>query len=295
MGLTMLLCGLLGLATAAPSRTPMATDLILPARKASTWSRARFTIGLVDLRYVGRMGEEAAVRRRLLGFARDRGLPVLGAEATGPDRSVEARFVLLGELRPVGSGSARMTWQLVDRRDGATTFEASTTVPLGEGRRPVVEGFDRLVRSPEFARALVLARRRVRTAQGPIQVRRCLTPGTHGRGKVGRGSASGAAVVISPDGFAWAAAHALPLPPKPIEIRTTTGTWAARWVAASAELDVALLALPTGADTPCAAIADHIPRAREPALAWHPRQGRVRTRILGFRLHERPGTIVVEQ
>ena len=99
---------------------------------------------------------------------------------------------------------------------------------------------------------------------------------------------------MSPDGYAWASASAIPVPPAPIEVRIASGRWEAHWVRASADLDVALLTLPTGPDTPCAAMADHLPRAREAAVAWHPRQGRQRTRILGFRLHEQPGTLVVE-
>ncbi len=275
-------------ASLAPA-VPTSGPAISPTVAARAANPAPFTLGIVDLRNVGRTGEEEALRQRLIAYARTRGLPVLGAESSGPDRTVEARFVLLGEL--LTGTSAVVTWQLVDRRDDTTVFEASTPVA---GPRPVERGFDRLIRSPSFDRALTSAASRARSARGLVQLRRCLTPGTHGRGRVGHGAKAGAAVVVSPDGFAWAAAHSLPLPPAPIEVRTATGTWSAQWVAASADLDVALLALPTGPETPCAALADHIPRAREPALTWHPQSGRQRTRILGFRLHERPGTIVVE-
>jgi len=266
----------------------------LPTIPAARLQRAPFTVGLIDLRHLGRTGEEAEVRRALLDHLRARGLPVRGGETREPDRSVEARFVLLGEIAPSSEGMATVRWQLVDRRDEATTFEATTQVAAGSTRRPLVDAIDRLARSSAFARALVAAAARAARSRSEFVLRRCLTPGTEGRARVGRGPMSGAAVVVSPDGYAWASARSIPVPPAPIEVRTTTGSWPARWLGASAELDVALLALPTGSETPCSAVADHLPRARETALAWHPRQGRRHTRILGFRLHEQPGTIVVE-
>ncbi|MEN0067394.1 MAG: hypothetical protein AAGA48_35010 [Myxococcota bacterium] len=281
-----------------PTRTPdvrtrRATSAVVPPAR---WEPVRFTLAEIDLRHAGLTGQEGPTRRRLLHDLRSRGLPVLGAEASGPDRTVEARFVLLGEVRRASDATATVRWQLVDRRDGVVTFEARTPVPQVPDRplAPLEQGLQRLVASAAFDRALLIAKRRQQASDGPFVLRRCLTPGTHGRARVGRGGRAGAAVVVSPDGFVWAAAHAIPVPPAPIVVRTASGTTEARWLAASAELDVAMLAVPTGPQTPCTEVATQIPRAREPALGWHPRQGRVRTRLLGFRLHETPRTLVIE-
>lgn len=280
-------------AASAAEGPPSTTELAVVA--PPRWAVAPFTLAELDLRGLGPAEIIDGHRRVLLDRLRQRGWPVRGAETRGPDRTVEARFVLYGELRR--KPAPRMVWQLVDRRDEVVQFEA--IVPLAPiedaaGLEPVAAALDGLVDHAGFTRALMTARHIERASTGPFTVRRCKTPGTHGRGRVGRGARAGAAVVISPDGLVWAAAHAVPVPPTPIEVKTAGGTSQARWIAASADLDVALLALPTGTDTPCVALADHLPRAREPALGWHPRQGRTKTRISGFRLHETPETLVVE-
>lgn len=249
-------------------------------------------------------------RVEMLDRARRDGWPVLGAESLGPDRTVEARFVLGGELRDserirfggVPGHAVEVWWQLVDRRHDQVLYEVST---LGWASNEqgipsaMSSAFDQVLARDSFVDALEQAGRGAFLERvQPVELRRCTethaTTTRQATVSVRQGSNTGTGVIVSPDGWVWTAAHLLPEPHEPILVNTPSGRLPARWVAADADADVALLALPLEEPTGCAPRAARIPHVQQTLRSFTAQRRGVDLAISGFRLQQRPPQIVVE-
>ncbi len=254
------------------------------------------------------LGAPGALRSALVAHGRAEGFPLLGFEPQGPDRSVEARFVLDGEVRAVAEvareGAAgravEIWWQLLDRRHEAVIYEVSTIgwAPLAaSGEQVVVRAFGQVLARERFVGALEQAGRQAFFERGePLQVRRCTSRDQPEDPRdtvitVGRGGPAG--VVVSADGWAWVPASGVPAPGEPIVVHTARGRRSATWYAANAAADVAILSV-AGSELPCAPMAPRLPHAAEAVALWSGGRRPEEVPIHGFLLQQEPPAIVLE-
>ncbi|MBX2803343.1 MAG: hypothetical protein KTR31_37025 [Myxococcales bacterium] len=240
-------------------------------------------------------------REHLLERARALGLAVRGGEAAGPDRTVEARLVLASEARlgrlEHGQWTVELWWQLVDRRQDEVLWEDGTRGAGPSARAALEQSLDVAVRDAGFRTALSRAASvRSTRAEAALKVQVCNAAAALAESvvTVGRGPNAGVGVVISPDGFVWTTADALPPPLEPIAVRTSHGVVVGRWVTANADLGLALLRIPLGPQVGCAPLASSLPIVRDLAAAYTAHRTMTEVRVLGFLLRRQPVRIMVE-
>lgn len=255
-----------------------------------------------------RSHDPTAARKEMMAYARGLGWPVLGGESRGPDRTVEARFVLGGELRALDEVSyeqvrgtaVEVWWQLVDRRHDNVLYEVSTLGWSERGAEGALKAaFAQVLARPSLVDTLEHAGRAAFLARGaPVAVQTCpeawMTTPKRATVSVRQGRRTAGGVIVSPDGWVWTSAEVVADPSLPVVVQTSHGRLPARWIAADADSDVALLSLPLSEPTGCAALAPRIPHVRETVSTFNHRRRRVDASIVGFKLQQDPPEIVVE-